>query len=274
MNKTPIIAFIGGGNMARSLIGGLLATDYPADHLLVSDPEPQTGLYYQSLDSDIVVSTRNVDIIEAADVVVFAVKPQILKPVVSELAEHICGYHKLIVSIAAGIQASSIGAWLGGDEAVVRCMPNTPALVQAGATALYANEHVSEAQQQSAEMIMRAAGVTVWVDNESLMDPVTALSGSGPAYFFLMMEAMQVAAEKLGLSAEHARLLTLETALGAAKLAIASDDDAATLRQRVTSKGGTTEAALHVLNESGYSEIIYNAMQAAADRSAELAKNN
>ncbi len=272
MNNKPTIAFIGGGNMARSLIGGLLATGFPASQLLIADPNPDTGTSYQTLNPDIIVSTCNADIAQNADVIVFAVKPQVLRDVVTELRSYICNSDKLIISIAAGIRESSITQWLEAEEAVVRCMPNTPALVQAGASALYANNHVSIGQREAAETIMRAAGIAVWVENEKEMDAVTALSGSGPAYYFLMMEAMQIAGEKLGLSVENARLLTLETALGAAKLAIESGEDPAILRQRVTSKGGTTEQALKVLKQHDYSGMIYKAMQAAAKRSAELAE--
>ncbi len=272
MKNNPTIAFIGGGNMAHCLIGGLLATGFPASQLLVADPDPDKGASYQTLDPAIIVSTSNADIASNADIVVFAVKPQIMRAVVTGLKNQICNTNKLIISIAAGIPESSITQWLEAAEAIVRCMPNTPALVQAGASALYANEHTNTEQREMAETIIRAAGVTVWVDDENQMDAVTALSGSGPAYFFLMMEAMQIAGEKLGLSVETAHLLTLETALGAAKLAIESGEDPAILRQRVTSKGGTTEQALKVLNENDYSGIIYKAMQAAAKRSAELAE--
>lgn len=271
MKNNPTIAFIGGGNMARSLIGGLLATGFPASQLLIADPDPDKGTRYQALDPAIIVSTCNSDIAKNADVIVFAVKPQVLRTVVTELRNEICNDNKLMISIAAGIRESSISKWLDTKEAVVRCMPNTPALVQAGASALYANNNVSTEQRETAETIMRAAGITVWVQNETEMDAVTALSGSGPAYFFLMMEAMQIAGEKLGLSVVNAHLLTLETALGAAKLAIESGEDPAILRQRVTSKGGTTEQALKVLKEHDYSGMIYKAMQAAAKRSAELA---
>jgi pyrroline-5-carboxylate reductase len=177
-----------------------------------------------------------------------------------------------VLSIAAGIRSQTIDAWLGGNTAIVRCMPNTPAMLKCGATGLYATTQVSETQRQQAESIMRAVGLTAWVADEGLIDAVTAVSGSGPAYFFLVMEAMQSAAEQLGLDSDSARLLTLQTALGAARMAIESPDSPATLRERVTSPGGTTEQAILSLENHQLREIFAQAMGAARDRSVELSQ--
>ena len=216
---------------------------------------------------------NNAEAIEGADIVVLAVKPQIMQMVCEPLQENFKTQNPLIISIAAGINLENLERWIGDySPAVVRCMPNTPSLVQSGMTGLYANEQVSEEQRNLAESIMRAVGSTLWLDNEDLMDTVTAVSGSGPAYFFLVMEAMQDAAQKMGLNAEDARLLVLQTAFGAAKLALESSDDASVLRQRVTSKGGTTEAALRKLIDGGLPSIFEEALIAAAIRSKELSK--
>ncbi len=268
--KNNKIGFIGGGNMARSLMGGLLAGGIPADHVWVSDPDAQTR---QRLEGDfgIHTTTDNQQLVDSCDVVVLAVKPQILKPVASELATGNRA-HQLFLTIAAGIPTESLHRWLGQGTAIVRAMPNTPALLQSGATGLFASAEVSETQRQTAESIMRSTGLVQWVDEECMMDAVTAVSGSGPAYFFYVMEAMEQAGQKLGLSEETARLLTIQTALGAAKLALESDADPATLRQRVTSPGGTTEKALQTLKDRGLETMFEEALTAARDRARELAK--
>ncbi|RMG60028.1 MAG: pyrroline-5-carboxylate reductase, partial [Gammaproteobacteria bacterium] len=202
---------------------------------------------------------------------VLAVKPQVMRTVAEGLAPALDAHPQLVISIAAGIREADLDRWLGGGRAIVRCMPNTPALVRSGASGLHANARVSDAQRELAEHILRAVGLVVWVEQEAQIDAVTAVSGSGPAYFFLVMEAMTDAGERLGLERETARLLTLETALGAARLALESGEDVATLRERVTSKGGTTEAALRVLTEGGLPELFDEALKAAARRAAELA---
>lgn len=263
------IGFIGGGNMARSLIGGLVSAGYPPEALSVADPNDsiRTAL---ATDFGINATTDNQQILEQSDVIVLAVKPQVMQTVTTAL--HIGEKNPpLILSVAAGIRTASLANWLGGETAIVRAMPNTPALVQSGATGLFANPHVSPAQRDLAESIMRAAGLVQWVDDESLMDTVTALSGSGPAYLFLVMEAMEQAAQKLGLSAETARLLTVQTAFGAAKLALEIEEDPAVLRDNVTSPGGTTERAIQVLQQEGLEDMFYKAIQAARDRANELA---
>ncbi|WP_455198661.1 pyrroline-5-carboxylate reductase [Kaarinaea lacus] len=269
--KNVKLAFIGGGNMAASLIGGLVADNFDPNHISVADPVDSLR---ENLAArfGIHTSKNNLDVVADADVVVLAVKPQQLKAVAQELSSAIQESQPLVVSVAAGIRSDVIDGWLGGNLAVVRTMPNTPALVQSGATALYANSQVSEDQRDLAESILRAAGLTLWLDDESLMDAVTALSGSGPAYFFRIMEAIESAGIKLGLPPETARLLTLQTAFGAAKMALESSESAATLRENVTSPGGTTEQGLRVLDENNIDRLFNDVLGAARDRSEELAK--
>lgn len=268
--KTSTIGFIGGGNMARSLIGGLIADHTDPATLWVSEPDPQQRERLH--EGSVHVIDDNDALVRHADVVVLAVKPQVLGQICQTIAAVVRERNPLIVSIAAGIRLADMERWLGGKPAIVRTMPNTPALVQCGATALVANARVNAAQKELAEGIMRAVGLTLWLEREEQMDAVTALSGSGPAYFFLVMEALESAAAELGLAKETARLLTLQTAFGAAKMALESPDDAATLRQRVTSPGGTTEQALRVLDEGDLRRLFRRALQAASDRSEELAR--
>ena len=265
------ITFIGGGNMARSLINGIIQ-DNNAVQLCVVDPdENQLDAIRQNWPS-VTTYTDTHGVIAKSDVVIFAVKPQIMQTVVEDIASLAQQYQPLCISIAAGITEAKIARWLGGKLPIVRCMPNTPALVQSGATGLFANAYVSSEQRDLAESILRAVGITLWLEQESLLDAVTALSGSGPAYFFLVMEAMQAAAEKMGIAPADAQLLTLQTAFGAAKLALESSDQPAQLRQNVTSKGGTTEAALKELMSGGLVELFDTALQAAEQRAKELAK--
>ena len=266
----PSIAFIGGGNMASSLIGGMLAAGTPPESILVAEPSDDQR---QNLSQQFGINTsaNNLDVL-TYDVVVLAVKPQVLQVVCRELANAEDAAEPLYVSIAAGIRSNSIERWLGGNAAIVRCMPNTPALLQCGATALYANTAVTEEQSKQAEDILQAAGITTWVDDETLLDAATALSGSGPAYFFLLMEAMQTAGIELGLDSDTAKQLSLQTALGAARMAHESDVSPAELRARVTSKGGTTAAALASFEANGFNEIVSEALRAAYNRSAELAE--
>ena len=264
------LAFIGGGNMARSLIGGLIADGWAPGRIQVADPDAARTT--QLAERFPVITTRdNSEAIAGADAVILAVKPQILHEVATQIAPAIREQQPVVISVAAGIRETSLRDWLGEQTAIVRCMPNTPALVQSGATALYANARVSEDQRSLAETVMRAVGLALWVEDESQMDAVTALSGSGPAYFFLFMEALQAAATELGLAADTARLLTLQTAFGAAKMALESREDAATLRQRVTSPGGTTERAIEVFRQEGLETVALRALQAAVERSRELA---
>ncbi len=263
------IAFIGGGNMASSLIGGLVADGYDPQQLWVSEPddEKRTALAARF---GLRPAQNNPDAVEQAGVMVLAVKPQLLKPIARELAPQVQRLRPLVISIAAGVRESDLQRWLGGGVSLVRCMPNTPAMIQAGATALHASRETSADQRSLAESILRAVGVTLWVDNESMLDAVTALSGSGPAYFFYVMEAMEQAGEQLGLTARTAHLLTLQTALGAARMAIESSDSPETLRHKVTSPGGTTERALETLRDGELPQLLARALRAARDRSREL----
>jgi pyrroline-5-carboxylate reductase len=268
--KDTTLAFIGCGNMARSLIGGLIADGWDPARIRAADADPGQ---LERISGTFPVSTftQNSAAAADADVVVLAVKPQITAAVARELADTIVRQQPLVISIAAGIREATLRGWLGEQAAIVRSMPNTPAMVQSGAAALYANSAVSEAQRSIAESILRAVGIALWIEDESLMDAVTALSGSGPAYFFLFMEALETAGCELGLPAQTARLLTLQTAFGAAKMALESSEDVATLRRRVTSPGGTTESAIAVLEKSGFTGLLNRALQAAATRSREIA---
>ncbi len=265
------IAFIGGGNMASSLIGGLIADGYDPKRILVSDPDREklAGLAARFA---IQSAADNEDAVAQAEIVVLAVKPQLLKQVAEGLASKVQQRRPLVISIAAGVREGLLQQWLGGGVALIRTMPNTPAVLQAGATVLHADSGVSDEQKSLAESIMRAVGLTRWVDDEAMMDAVTALSGSGPAYFFLVMEAMKQAGIEMGLPADTAHLLTLQTALGAARMAIESSEGPAALRQRVTSPGGTTERALEVLNEGGLRRLFGEALEAARDRSMALSE--
>lgn len=267
--KNATIGFIGGGNMARSLIGGLCQSGLPPASLHVSEPD-ETRRQALHDDYGISVHADNQMVVDACEVVVLAVKPQALRQVISELQPGPSD-GKLYLTIAAGIRTDAIAQWLGGERAIVRAMPNTPALVRSGATGLFANRHVNHEQKDLAESILRAVGLTVWVEEEAQMDAVTAVSGSGPAYFFLIMEAMEKAGVKLGLPEETARLLTLQTAFGAAKLALEIEEDPGQLRRNVTSPGGTTEQAIFTLQDRQLEAIFEQALQAARDRARELA---
>ncbi len=265
------LTFIGAGNMARSLIGGLLADGWAPERIRAADPDTDR-LSELGLLNEITLSRDNGAAIAGADVVILAVKPQVMCEVARSLAADVQRHRPLIVSIAAGIRTKDLARWLDGYTALVRCMPNTPALLKCGATALYAGNDVADEQRGLAETILRAVGLTLWVENEDAMDAVTALSGSGPAYFFLLMEALQSAGERLKLPAEAARLLALQTAFGAAKMALESSENAAALRMRITSPGGTTEAALKTLEGGGLRELIYQALRSARERSKQLAE--
>lgn len=261
------IGFIGAGNMARSLIGGLISSGIKSEQLFATDPNEDIR---NALTSDFSIQTfaENQKLVDQCDVIVFSVKPQALKEVATPLQAK---ESALYLTIAAGIPSESLNNWLGSNKAIVRAMPNTPSLVLSGASGLYANTQVSEEQKEIAESILRAVGLTVWVKEEKQLDAVTALSGSGPAYFFMVMEAMEKAAQELGLPAETARLLAIQTGFGATKLALEMDDSPAELRKKVTSPGGTTEQAIKTFEEQGLIEIFNKAMTAARDRAEELA---
>jgi pyrroline-5-carboxylate reductase len=275
MNNIRKLAFIGGGNMAAALIGGLIKRGVPPSHLVVADPsEDQRRRLAQNY--GVGQTADNADAVRGAEVVLLAVKPQQMRAVALGLAPHLntmpgLDSRPLVISVAAGIPHAALARWFGPAVPVVRTMPNRPALNGFGATGLYAPESVGAAHRALAESIMAAVSATVWVDHEGQMDTVTALSGSGPAYFFLFMEALQAAAHERGLPQEIAHRLTLETAFGAAEMARHSSDSLATLREQVTSKGGTTAAALAVLDAAGLRSIVAHAVAAADRRSAELA---
>lgn len=268
---SPRLAFIGAGNMASALIGGLVKQGFAAQQITASDPYPAMLEKLKSV-APVTLTSDNIAAVSNADVVILAVKPQVMKQVLEPLAETLQQRRPLIISIAAGIEIASIEHWLGGALPIVRCMPNTPALVQLGATGLFANAAVSAAQRELADSILKAVGVALWVDSEAQLDAVTAVSGSGPAYFFLVMEAMQAAGEQLGLSSETAKLLTLQTALGAARMALDADVDTAELRRRVTSPNGTTERAIASFERDNLRAIFARALTDCRDRSQELAR--
>jgi pyrroline-5-carboxylate reductase len=263
------IGFIGAGNMAGALIEGLLANGVQPSRLWASDTD--AGKLEALKARGVHTVTNNADIVQSCGVIVLAVKPQVMASVVSALQGVLAEESCLLVSIAAGIQMSSLQQWTHPGQAIVRCMPNTPALVLAGATGAVANARVSPVQKQTATAILQAVGLVCWLDSEEQIDAVTALSGSGPAYFFLMMEAMQAAGTRLGLPADVAKALTLQTAFGAAKLALQSDVDTAELRRRVTSPNGTTEAAIKQFESDSFRELVDRALGKAAARSKELA---
>ena len=263
------IAFIGGGNMATSLAGGLIAAGTEPASLTVAEPDAQKRDQL-ARQFGINLTDNNLETLQQ-DVVVLSVKPQLMQTVCRQLSAATNVAKPLYVSIAAGIRTTDIARWLGGDVAIVRCMPNTPALIQCGATAMYANQSVDQPQKQLAEAILDAVGLTCWVPQESLLDAVTAVSGSGPAYFFLLIEAMQTAAAELGLDKDTASRLILQTALGAARMASESGVAAADLRARVTSKGGTTAAAIASFEHNNFHDHVSKALRAAYNRSRELA---
>lgn len=265
------IAFIGGGNMATSLIAGLVADGYDPERLVVSDPE-RAKLDTLAAHFGVRTTADNAQALQGAGVAVLCVKPQMARAVCREIAPAAAANDPLVISVMAGIREQSIQEWLGPARPLVRAMPNTPAMIQAGAIVLHATAEVTPAQRNRAETILRAGGLTRWVEQEALMDAVTALSGSGPAYFFLLMEILEQSGIELGLDAESARLLTIQTALGAARMAMESTDSPRELRERVTSPGGTTECALGVLEDGGFRALVDAAVRAACDRSRELSR--
>lgn len=260
------ICFIGAGNMAQSLIGGMIADGLPSKQIAATDISKEL-LSQVAANYQIHTSTDNQSAVQNANIVVLAVKPIHIKDVLTTLS---LPENCLVVSVAAGIRMIDLQKWTSKNQAIVRCMPNTPALVQSGATGLFANQKVTNSQRENAESILRAVGLTCWLDEEKQLDNITALSGSGPAYYFLMMEAMQKAAIKLGLDEKQAQLFSIQTAFGAAKMALESDIPPAKLRQNVTSKNGTTEAALNSFQANQFEEIVFKAMQKAQQRSHEI----
>lgn len=255
--------------MATSLIAGLLKETLTPEQILVAEPDANRRTQLENQFS-VKTTENNADCL-SHDTIVLAVKPQVLQQICRQLASSPQTANCLFISIAAGIQSEDINRWLGGNQAIVRCMPNTPALIGFGASALYANQTVSDPQKISAEQTLQAVGICLWVNNEDEIDAVTAVSGSGPAYFFLLMEAMQAAGVSLGLDADTAKKLTIQTALGAASMAANSDEAPSVLRQRVTSKGGTTEQAIKSFEKADFHNIVKMALQAACDRSKSMA---
>lgn len=264
------LAFIGAGNMAAALIAGLIRRGHPAARIVAADPAT-TALERLAAASGIATTRDNRQAAAGADTVVLAVKPQQMHAVAVDLAGALeRDPPPLVVSIAAGIPHAALVRWCGAHVPIVRTMPNQPALVGCGASALYAPAQVDAAARARAEGLMAAVGTTVWVEREALMDVVTALSGSGPAYFFRFMELLEAAARAHGLSAAAAHTLTVETAYGAALLARAADSPLATLRERVTSAGGTTAAALAAFEAAGLAQAVSAALEAAMRRATEL----
>jgi pyrroline-5-carboxylate reductase len=268
---TAKIAFIGGGNMATSLVAGLIADGYAPETLNVSDPSAERLDLLRSR-YGVQVFVRNQDAVFGADTLVLCVKPQLAREVCVALAEPLSALDPLVISVMAGVPEQAIQRWLGRAAPVVRAMPNTPAMVQTGAIGLHASPEVTDAGRNRAETILRAVGLTRWVESESKIDAVTAVSGSGPAYFFLFMEALEEAGIALGLDAETARILTIQTALGAAKMAVESDDPPGRLRERVTSPGGTTERALEHLLKADLHALVKRAARAAHDRAVDISR--
>lgn len=267
----PLIGFIGAGNMARSLAGGLIANGWPAGRIIFSDPDQsQRDAVKRRLGAKSHAS--NADVAERAQVLVLAVKPQVMRAVTSEIAPVVRRKRPLVISIAAGIRIADLEHWLEARVPIVRAMPNTPALVGAGASGLCANTLANRRMRATAETILRSTGVTAWVESERDLDVVTALSGSGPAYFLLVMEALEQAAVAEGLNRDTARLLTLETAYGAAKMALEGADEPSLLRTRVTSPGGTTERAVDILTQGGVTLLFAQAVHGATERARELAE--
>jgi len=261
------ICFIGGGNMAQALIGGLISRGLPPTRITVSDPVEKVRLLLA--EKDVCVTDDNIAAIRDADIVLFAVKPQVLASVLKPLKGLFEG--KLVMSIVAGAEIATIATLLATDR-IVRVMPNTPAWLQAGAHGLYATEAVDSKDRELASQVLAATGLTLWVNSEAQIDAVTAVSGSGPAYFFYMMESMIRAGKNLGLDEKVATALTLQTALGAAQMAITSSNTPAELRKNVTSPNGTTQAALEVFDRAQISQNIQAALAAAQKRSQELAQ--
>ncbi|WP_421858375.1 pyrroline-5-carboxylate reductase [Marinobacter salarius] len=271
MSTSPTISFIGAGNMASAIIGGMLDSGFKAANIWVSAPDDN---HLQSIRKQfgVSVTTDNRYCAEQADMVVLAVKPQVMASVCSDIAPVVQNTRPLMVSIAAGLEASTLDEWLGGGLPLVRVMPNTPSLVGKGAAGLYANDQVKEKQKAMVESVFNSIGSALWVEDESLLHAVTALSGSGPAYFFLMLEALEEAATDAGIAGETARALAIQTMAGAAEMAGRSEHDPGQLKRNVMSPGGTTEQAIQTFEEGGMRDLVKKAYSAAYKRSGEMAK--
>jgi len=269
-NRNLTIGFIGGGNMAQAIIRGLVKAGHPAENISVADPSISQRTISAAIDTSLFVTSDNAVVARSAQALVLAVKPQMMAEVAAGLGQQTRPAQQVIVSVAAGIRLDSLREWFGKTAAIVRVMPNQPALIGEGMSGLCATAEVDAIGRATVDYLLSATGKSVWFDDESLMDCVTALSGSGPAYFYLIMEIMQDVAIELGFDPRTARLLSTQTALGAAGVAAGSNEELALLRERVTSPGGTTAAALQVLENSGLRAIFRNALLAARDRAGEL----
>jgi len=266
-NKT-VIGFIGAGNMAYALIKGLLNNGFDANQINISDPNEELLLNRES-ELKVTTYSDNTSLLSNSDIIFFAVKPQVLSSVCLELKGVVKSKH-LFVSIVAGIRSSDINRWLGGNFALIRTMPNTPALFQSGVTGLFANKVVDNEQKTLVESILSSVGECFWVNEEKLIDAITAISGSGPAYFFLLMESMKQAGMALGLDEETANSLSIQTAYGASLMANKTGKDSRTLRTEVTSPNGTTQSAIESFQDQNFEGIVANATRAAYDRAREL----
>jgi len=268
MQNSTTIGFIGAGNMAYALVSGLVNSGFSTKNIKLSDTD-EALLSLRADEFNLEVFTDNTKLAAQCDVIIFAIKPQVLSVVCKELQEHV-SHNPLIISIAAGVRAVDINRWLGGNASIVRAMPNTPALLGKGATGMMANDVVSGDQKALAEQILSAVSTCLWVEDEKMLDAVTALSGSGPAYFFLLIESMAKAGAALGLDESTAQQLSIQTALGASMMADSSGDSAHELRAKVTSPNGTTQAAIESFQEQNFDMIVAHAMRAAFDRSREM----
>ncbi|CAB5497157.1 pyrroline-5-carboxylate reductase [Bathymodiolus thermophilus thioautotrophic gill symbiont] len=268
MQKTTTIGFIGAGNMSYALISGLLKNGFSAKNIRLSDKD-EVLLSQRQVEFGVETFTDNAQLAAQCEVIILAVKPQILSNVCKEIQVHI-HHQPLIISIAAGVKSNDINRWLGGTAPIIRTMPNTPALLGNGATGLVENEAVNNQQKDLAEQILSAVGQCFWVANEDLLDAVTALSGSGPAYFFLMIESMSNAGVALGLDEKMAEKLSIQTALGASMMANQNNESARQLRNKVTSKNGTTQAAIESFQDQNFEAIVSHAMRVAFNRAKEI----
>jgi pyrroline-5-carboxylate reductase len=271
LSTSPTISFIGAGNMASAIIGGMLSSGYKAASIWASAPD---NAQLQSIQEKfgINITTDNHLCVQHADMVILAVKPQVMRDVCRDIALVVQHRQPLLVSIAAGLTTETLDEWLGGNTTLVRVMPNTPSLVGKGAAGLFANARVNDTRKNMVESVFKSIGTALWVEDENLLHGVTALSGSGPAYFFLMLEALEDAATKAGITAETARQLAIQTMAGAAEMAARSEFDPARLKRNVMSPGGTTERAINTFEQGGLRGLIELAYNAAFKRSEEMAK--
>lgn len=268
------IGFIGGGNMAQAIVRGLLQAGHAPASIYIADPSAVQLAALSAMNPGLHVGADSAPVVAVSDALVLAVKPQIMPQVASAIAKLQRPAKQIVVSVAAGITTTALRNWLGGTTAIIRVMPNQPALVGEGMSGLYATAAASQADKDLAHYLLAATGKATWFEDEKLMDAVTAISGSGPAYFYLIMEIMQEVAGEFGFDAQTARELATQTALGAARVARQDTTELATLRERVTSPGGTTAAALNALENAGIRDIFRSALTAARDRSIELGQTD